>query len=149
MTLVRTPYDDFVWAYYTVQQHHDENNHKQRKMTVLMGKSVDGLEVIGFSRAGSCRNNLTKARNWMDCRPVHVDRYETLHDDSLWANWAGSLTRCVRCRCRRLRGLINGALSRANAVLGRTPTLELVSPAHVLAGCSCFFRSLRISTLPL
>ena len=81
VTLVRDPYDAFVSTYYTLQQHHDDDNRKQRGKTELMGEPLDDPAVIAFLRAGGYRNNLVKARDWMGSGRAHVVRYEALHAD--------------------------------------------------------------------
>jgi hypothetical protein len=81
VTLVRNPYDAFVSTYYTLQQHHADDNRKRRRMTALMGKALDDPEVIAFLREGGYRNNLVKARDWMGSGRARVVRYETLHAD--------------------------------------------------------------------
>ena len=88
VTLVRNPYDAFVSTYYTMQQHHDEDNRKGRKLTALMGRPLDDPQVIAFLRAGGYRNNLVKARDWAGSGRAHVVRYEALHADPV-----GELTR--------------------------------------------------------
>lgn len=82
VTLVRDPYDAFVSTWHTLQQHHEEDNRKKRKMTAIMGKALDSPEVLEFLREGGYRNNLVKARDWMACGRAVVIRYEDLHRDA-------------------------------------------------------------------
>ena len=81
VTLVRNPYDAFVSSYYTLQQHHADGNQKQRRLTALMGKSLDDPAVVAFLRAGGYRNNLQKACDWLECGRALPVRYEQLHAD--------------------------------------------------------------------
>ncbi len=81
VTLVRNPYDAFVSTYYTLQQHYEDNNRKNRRMVALMGKPLDDPSIVAFLREGGYRNNLLKARDWMGCGKAVVLRYEHLHAD--------------------------------------------------------------------
>lgn len=81
VTLVRDPYDAFVSTYYTLQQHWEENNRRNRRMVELMGKPLDDPAVIAFLRDGGYRHNLQKAKDWMGCPEAVTLRYEALHAD--------------------------------------------------------------------
>ncbi|MCC6312619.1 MAG: sulfotransferase domain-containing protein [Thermomicrobiales bacterium] len=81
VTLVRNPYDAFVSTYFTLQQHYEEQNRKERKMTELMGKPLDHPDVVDFLRRGGYHNNLVKARDWMSSGRAVVLRYEALHTE--------------------------------------------------------------------
>ena len=83
VTIVRDPYDAFVSTYYTLQLHAESQNAKGRKLTELMGKSLDDRDVIDFLREGGYRNNLEKARDWARSGDAVVLRYEDLSRDPL------------------------------------------------------------------
>jgi hypothetical protein len=81
VTIVRDPYDAFVSTYHTLQQHAQDDNRKGRKFTELMNRPLDHPAVIEFLRAGGYRNNLEKARDWMNSDRAIVLRYENLMAD--------------------------------------------------------------------
>jgi hypothetical protein len=91
VTIVRDPYDAFVSTYYTLQLHAKDQNQKGRKLTELMGKSLDDPEVIDFLRRGGYRNNLQKARDWALSGDAVVLRYEDLNRDPLAALQAATV----------------------------------------------------------
>lgn len=85
VTIVRDPYDAFVSTYYTMQVHAESENQKGRKLTELMGKSLDDPEIISFLRQGGYENNLRKGRDWAVSGEAILFRYEDLIADPIAA----------------------------------------------------------------
>ena len=83
VTIVRDPYDAFVSSYFTLQQHADGDRRKGRKADILAAKPLDHPDVLAYLRRGGYRNNLVKAKQWMDSGRAVVVRYEELHRDPI------------------------------------------------------------------
>ena len=83
VTIVRDPYDTFVSSYFTVQQHADDDLRKGRRTDVLLNKPLDHPDVLQYLREGGFRNNMLRAKEWIDSGRTVVVRYEALHADPL------------------------------------------------------------------
>ncbi len=81
VTIVRDPYDAFVSSYYNIQKHIDDGLRQGRRTDVMLGKTLADPDVLGFLRAGGFRNNMLRAKEWMESGRSHVVRYEGLHGD--------------------------------------------------------------------
>lgn len=83
VTIIRDPYDGFVSSYFTIQQHKDDGLRSGRRTDVMSGKALSSPEVIGYLRNGGFRNNMRRAREWMESGRTLVVRYERLHSDPI------------------------------------------------------------------
>ncbi len=81
VTIIRDPYDVFVSSFYTLQKHAENENRKNRKSAVLMGKPLDHPDVYEWLAGGGFRNNLVKAKAWAGSGRTTVLRYEALIAD--------------------------------------------------------------------
>ena len=81
VTIIRDPYDGFVSSYFTIQQHKDDGLRSGRRTDVMIGKPLSDPDVIAYLRNGGFRNNMRRAREWMESGRTHVVRYERLHSD--------------------------------------------------------------------
>jgi hypothetical protein len=81
VTIVRDPYDAFVSSYYNIQKHKDDGLRQGRRTDVMLGKPLSDPDVLAFLRSGGFRNNMLRAKAWMESGRTHVVRYEGLHAD--------------------------------------------------------------------
>jgi hypothetical protein len=82
-TIIRDPYDGFVSSYFTIQQHKDDGRRSGRRTDVMAGKSLSDPDVVGYLRNGGFRNNLRRAKEWLESGRSVVVRYEGLHADPI------------------------------------------------------------------
>ena len=47
----------------------------------MIGKPLSDPDVVAYLRNGGFRNNMRRAREWMESGRTHVMRYERLHAD--------------------------------------------------------------------
>jgi hypothetical protein len=83
VTIIRDPYDGFVSSYFTIQQHKDDGLRSGRRTDVMQGKALGDSEVLEYLRNGGFRNNMRRAREWMESGRTLVVRYERLHSDAV------------------------------------------------------------------
>lgn len=83
VTIIRDPYDGFVSSYFTIQQHKDTGRRSGRRTDVIAGKSLSDPEVMEFLRKGGFRNNMRRAKEWLESGRTLVVRYERLHSDPI------------------------------------------------------------------
>ena len=83
VTIVRDPYDVFVSSFFTIQKHAENENRKNRKASILIGKTLDHPDVYAWLETGGFRKNLLKARDWMVSDRTTVLRYEALIADPM------------------------------------------------------------------
>jgi hypothetical protein len=83
VTIIRDPYDGFVSAYFTIQQHKDTGRRSGRRTDVIAGKSLSDPDVMEYLRNGGFRNNMRRAKAWMESGRTLVVRYERLHSDPI------------------------------------------------------------------
>jgi hypothetical protein len=83
VTIIRDPYDGFVSSYFTIQQHKDSGQRSGRRTDVMSGKSLSDPAVIEYLQNGGFRNNMRRAKEWMESGRTHVVRYERLHSDPI------------------------------------------------------------------
>lgn len=84
VTIIRDPYDGFVSSYFTIQQHKDDVGRRSgRRTEVLAGKSLSDPDVVEYLRNGGFRNNMRRAKEWMESGRTLVVRYERLHSDPI------------------------------------------------------------------
>ncbi len=82
VTIIRDPYDGFVSSYFTIPQHKDDVGRRSgRRTEVLAGKSLSDPDVVEYLRNGGFRNNMRRAKEWMESGRTLVVRYERLHSD--------------------------------------------------------------------
>jgi Sulfotransferase domain len=82
-TIIRDPYDGFVSSYFTIQEHKESGQRRGRRRDAISGKSLSDPEVIEHLRNGGFRNNMRRARDWMESGRTLVVRYERLHSDPI------------------------------------------------------------------
>jgi hypothetical protein len=82
-TIIRDPYDGFVSSYFTIQEHKDSGLRRGRRRDVISGKSLSDPEVIQHLRDGGFRNNMRRAKEWLESGRTLVVRYERLHSDPI------------------------------------------------------------------
>ena len=85
VTIIRDPYDAFVSAYNNIQAHEDTGLRSGRRTDQIMGKPLDDPEVLAFLRKGGFRNNMVRAREWLESGRTQIVRYEELHADPVAA----------------------------------------------------------------
>jgi hypothetical protein len=83
VTIIRDPYDAFVSAYFTIQQHKDTGRRSGRRSDAIAGKPLSDPDVIEYLRNGGFRNNMRRAKEWMESGRTLVVRYERLHSDPI------------------------------------------------------------------
>lgn len=83
VTIIRDPYDGFVSSYFTIQQHKDDGLRSGRRTDVMVGKSLSDPAVLEYLRNGGFRNNMRRAKEWMESGRTHVVRYERLHANAI------------------------------------------------------------------
>jgi hypothetical protein len=83
VTIIRDPYDGFVSSYFTIQQHQESGRRSGSRRDALSGKSLSDPEVIEYLRNGGFRNNMRRAKEWMESGRTLVVRYERLHSDPI------------------------------------------------------------------
>jgi hypothetical protein len=83
VTIIRDPYDGFVSSYFTIQQHKDNGRRAGRRTDVMAGKSLSDPDVVEYLRNGGFRNNLRRAKEWLESGRTLVVRYEGLHSDPI------------------------------------------------------------------
>ena len=83
VTIIRDPYDGFVSTYFTIQQHKDTGRRSGRRTDAIAGKSLSDPEVMEYLRSGGFRNNMRRAKEWMESGRTLVVRYERLHSDPI------------------------------------------------------------------
>ena len=83
VTIIRDPYDGFVSSYFTIQEHKDSGLRRGRRRDVISGKSLSDPEVIQHLRDGGFRNNMRRAKEWLESGRTLVVRYERLHSDPI------------------------------------------------------------------
>lgn len=81
VTIIRDPYDGFVSSYFTIQQHKEDGLRSGRRTDVMVGKKLSDPEVIAYLRNGGFRNNMRRAKEWLESGRTHVVRYERLHSN--------------------------------------------------------------------
>jgi hypothetical protein len=82
-TIIRDPYDGFVSSYFTIQQHKDDGRRAGRRTEVMAGKSLSDPDVVEYLRNGGFRNNLRRAKEWLESGRSLIVRYERLHSDPI------------------------------------------------------------------
>jgi hypothetical protein len=82
-TIIRDPYDGFVSSYFTIQEHTESEKRRGRRRDALSGKSLSDPEVIDYLRTGGFRNNMRRAKEWMESGRTLVVRYERLHSNPI------------------------------------------------------------------
>ena len=83
VTIIRDPYDGFVSSYFNIQRHKDDGLRSGRRTDVMAGKSLDDPDVVAYLRNGGFRNNMRRAKEWLECGRTLVVRYERLHSDPI------------------------------------------------------------------
>ncbi len=83
VTIIRDPYDGFVSAYFTIQQHKDTGRRSGRRTDAISGKPLSDPDVVEYLRDGGFRNNMRRAKEWMESGRTLVVRYERLHSDPI------------------------------------------------------------------
>jgi hypothetical protein len=83
VTVIRDPYDGFVSAYFTIQQHRDTGRRSGRRTDAIAGKSLSDPDVMEYLRNGGFRNNMRRAKEWLESGRTLVVRYERLHSDPI------------------------------------------------------------------
>lgn len=83
VTIIRDPYDGFVSSYFTIQQHKDDGKRGGRRTDVMAGKSLSDPEVVEYLRNGGFRNNMRRAKEWLESGRTLIVRYERLHSDPI------------------------------------------------------------------
>jgi hypothetical protein len=83
VTIIRDPYDGFVSAYFTIQEHQDTGKRRGRRRDAISGKSLSDPGVIDYLRNGGFRNNMRRAKEWLESGRTLVVRYERLHSDPI------------------------------------------------------------------
>ena len=83
VTIIRDPYDGFVSSYFTIQQHKDDGLRSGRRTDVMAGKSLSDPDVVEYLRNGGFRNNIRRAKEWMESGRTLLVRYERLHSDPI------------------------------------------------------------------
>ncbi len=83
VTIIRDPYDGFVSSYFTIQQHQDDGLRSGRRTDVMAGKALSDPDVVAYLRNGGFRNNMRRAKEWMESGRTLVVRYERLHSDPI------------------------------------------------------------------
>ena len=85
VTIIRDPYDTFVSSYFTIQSHKDDGMRKGRRTDALLDKPLDHPDVLTYLRGGGFRNNMLRAKEWLESGRTAVVRYEDLHRDPVGA----------------------------------------------------------------
>lgn len=85
VTIVRDPYDAFLASYHAVQGHAGDDGRKARRSDVLIGKPLDHPDVLAYLRQGGFRNNMIKAKRWLESGQALIVRYEDLFQDPMSA----------------------------------------------------------------
>lgn len=83
VTIIRDPYDGFVSSYFTIQQHKDDGLRSGRRTDVMIGKPLSDPAVVDYLRNGGFRNNMRRAREWMESGRTQIVRYERLHSNAI------------------------------------------------------------------
>lgn len=83
VTIIRDPYDGFVSSYFTIQEHKESGQRRGRRRDAISGKSLSDPEVIEYLRNGGFRNNMRRAKEWLESGRTLVVRYERLHSDPI------------------------------------------------------------------
>lgn len=81
VTIIRDPYDGFVSSYFTIQQHQEDGMRSGRRTDVMVGKSLCDSDVVAYLRNGGFRNNMRRAKEWLESGRTRVVRYERLHSN--------------------------------------------------------------------
>jgi hypothetical protein len=82
-TIIRNPYDGFVSSYFTIQQHKDNGRRSGRRTDIMAGKPLSDPDVVAYLRNGGFRNNMRRAKEWMESGRTLLVRYERLHSDPI------------------------------------------------------------------
>jgi hypothetical protein len=83
VTIIRDPYDGFVSSYFTIQQHKEDGLRSGRRTDVMVGKSLSDADVVAYLRNGGFRNNMRRAKEWLESGRTRVVRYERLHSNPI------------------------------------------------------------------
>ena len=83
VTIIRDPYDGFVSSYFTIQEHKESGQRTGRRRAAISGKSLSDPDVIEYLRTGGFRNNMRRAKEWLESGRTLVVRYERLHSDPI------------------------------------------------------------------
>jgi hypothetical protein len=83
VTIIRDPYDGFVSSYFTIQQHKEDGLRSGRRTDVMVGKSLSDADVVAYLRNGGFRNNMRRAKEWLESGRTRVVRYERLHTNPI------------------------------------------------------------------
>jgi len=83
VTIIRDPYDGFVSSYFTIQEHKESGQRRGRRRQAISGKSLSDPDVTEYLRNGGFRNNMRRAKEWMESGRTLVVRYERLHSDPI------------------------------------------------------------------
>ena len=83
VTIIRDPYDAFVSSYFTIQQHKDDGLRAGLRTDVMVGKALSDPDVVSYLRNGGFRNNMRRAKEWLESGRTLIVRYEGLHDDPI------------------------------------------------------------------
>jgi hypothetical protein len=82
-TIIRDPYDGFVSSFFTIQNHGEDGLRSGRRTDVMVGKSLADPDVVAYLRNGGFRNNMRRAKEWLESGRSLVVRYEGLHADPI------------------------------------------------------------------
>ena len=83
VTIIRDPYDGFVSSFFTIQEHKESGQRTGRRRAAISGKSLGDPDVIEYLRTGGFRNNMRRAKEWLESGRTLVVRYERLHSDPI------------------------------------------------------------------
>jgi hypothetical protein len=83
VTIIRDPYDAFVSAYFTIQQQEGTGRRGGRRTDEIAGKPLSDPDVVQYLRNGGFRNNMRRAKEWLESGRTLVVRYERLHSDPI------------------------------------------------------------------
>lgn len=81
VTIVRDPYDTFVSTYFSLQRREGRVTNRSRQTNAILDKPLDSPEVYDYLRSGGFRQNMLRAREWMQSGRSIILRYEALHSD--------------------------------------------------------------------
>lgn len=83
VTIIRDPYDGFVSSYFTIQEHKDDGLRSGRRTDMMAGKPLSDPDVVDYLRNGGFRNNMRRAKEWLESGRTLIVRYERLHSDPI------------------------------------------------------------------
>jgi hypothetical protein len=83
VTIIRDPYDSFVSSYFTTQSHGENGRRRGRRIDLMAGKPLDDPDVVAYLQNGGFRNNMRRAKEWLESGRTSIVRYERLHADPI------------------------------------------------------------------